>query len=241
MFRSIIDEEIKIVLKKRKVIAQSKVIKKKKVHINFMRLNSTKLMHLKKIVTCVVFLRFIYTIICSTMNVMIEKIKIKAMFDNDAEINCMSKKLINAAQLFIRQSISIIMINATDERARFFEICEAVFINIKSIIVLISIFVMKRSDHEFFLERSFQRVVLMSFVNMNNEFLKMMLHSLNNEKRINFLKISVEHVNNKKKDLKNFYICREFFKHLNDDLINAFAQKIKSNRCKFSKIKVNFF
>ena len=102
MFRNIIDDKIKIVSKKRKVVVQSKVIKKKKVHVDFIKFNSTKSMHLKKIVTCVIFLRFMYTIVCSTMNMIIEKIKIKAMFNNDAEINCMSKKLTNAAQLSVR-------------------------------------------------------------------------------------------------------------------------------------------
>ena len=61
-----------------------------------MRLSSTKSMYLKKIVIRVAFLRFMYAIICLTMSVMIEKNKIKAMFDNDAEINCMSKRLTNA-------------------------------------------------------------------------------------------------------------------------------------------------
>ena len=38
----------------------------------------------------------------------------------------------------------------------------------------------------------------MSFINMNDEFLEMILHSLNNEKQIDFLKISAKHFNNKK-------------------------------------------
>ena len=65
MFRNIIDEEIEIVSKKKKVIAQFKVIKK--VDINFIKFNLTKSMHLKKIVIRVVFLRFINAIICSTI------------------------------------------------------------------------------------------------------------------------------------------------------------------------------
>ena len=32
---------------------------------------------------------------------------------------------------------------------------------------------------------------------MNNDLLKIILHSLNNEKRMNFLKMSVKHINNK--------------------------------------------
>ena len=172
MFRSIIDEEIKVVLKKRKIVAQSRVIKKKKVYVDFMKFNSTKLMHLKKIVTRVVFLRFMYAIIYSTINVMIEEIKIKTIFDNNAEINCMLKKLTNAARLSVYQNISITMINATDEKARFFNICEHIFINIESIIVLISIFVVKRSDYEFLLERLFQRVARINFINIIINFLR---------------------------------------------------------------------
>ena len=91
------------------------------------------------------------------------------------------------------------MINVTDERARFFDICETVLINIDSITISISVFVVKRSDHELFLKRFFQRAVYMSFINMNDESLEMILHSLNEEKRMSFLKMPAEHVSNKEK------------------------------------------
>ena len=39
----------------------------------------------------------------------------------------------------------------------------------------------------------------MSAININDDLLKIMLHSLNDEKRMNFLKISAEHVNIKNK------------------------------------------
>ena len=109
----------------------------------------------------------------------------------------MLKRLTNSTQLFIRQNINIIIINFIDERVRFFDVCESMFINIENIIISISIFVIERSNHELFLNRFFQRIVRMNVVNMNNNSLKMMLHSLNDEKRINFLKISAEHVSNK--------------------------------------------
>ena len=51
---------------------------------------------------------------------MIENIIIKAMFDNEAEINYIFKQLIDTAQLLMCQNINIVMINITDERARFF-------------------------------------------------------------------------------------------------------------------------
>ena len=91
MFRSIIDEKIKTISKERRIIAQSKNIKEKKVHVDSIKLSSTKSVHLKKIVIRVVFLRFMYVVACSIVNVIIKNIKIKAMFDNEAEINCLFK------------------------------------------------------------------------------------------------------------------------------------------------------
>ena len=71
------------------------------------------------------------------------------MFNNGAETNCMFKRLTNATQLFMCQSINIIIINIIDERARFFNVCEVVCINIDNITISISVFVIKRSDYEF--------------------------------------------------------------------------------------------
>ena len=50
MFRDIIDEEIKAVFKKRKVIAQKKIVKEKKMHVKSVRFNSIESIHLKEIV-----------------------------------------------------------------------------------------------------------------------------------------------------------------------------------------------
>ena len=138
-----------------------------------------------------------YAVVCSTMNVSIENIKIKTLFDNNVKINYMLKRLTNLTQLFIRQEINIVMMSFIDERARFFDVCESIFINIKSIIISIFIFVIKRSNYEFLLNRFFQRITRMSVINMNDNSLKIILHSLNDEKRISFLKIFAEYVNNK--------------------------------------------
>ena len=100
----------------------------------------------------------------------------------------------------MRQSINIIIINVINERARFFDVCETVFINIDSIIISISIFIMKRSDHELLLEKFLQRAVRISFINMNDESLEIILYSLNEKKRVSFLKVSIEYVNNKEKE-----------------------------------------
>ena len=87
--------------------------------------------------------------------------------------------------------------NFINERARFFDVCESMLINIENIIISIFIFVIERSNHELFLDRFFQRIARMNVVNMNDDSLKMMLHSLNDEKRVNFLKVFAEHVSNK--------------------------------------------
>ena len=50
MFRDIIDEKIKAVFKKRKVIAREKIVKEKKMHVESVKFNSIESIHLKEIV-----------------------------------------------------------------------------------------------------------------------------------------------------------------------------------------------
>ena len=197
MFRGIIDKEMKAVFKKRKTIAQMKIVKEKKMHVESIGLNFIESIHLKKIVVQIAFFRSMYVVACSTMNMSIDDVKIKTLFDSDVEINCMSKKLTDVTQLSIRQEISIVMMNFIDERARFFNVCESILVNIESIIISTFIFVIECSNHDFFLDCSFQRIARMSVINMNDDLLKIMLHSLNDEKRMNFLKMFAEHINNK--------------------------------------------
>ena len=123
-----------------------------------------------------------YVVVCFTMNVLIDDVKIKTLFNNDVEINCMSKRLINATQLLIRQEINIVMINFINERVCFFDVCKSIFINIESIIILTFIFVIKCLNHDFLLDRFFQRIARINVINMNNDLLKMILHLLNDKK-----------------------------------------------------------
>ena len=174
-----------------------KIVKEKKMHVKSVKLNFIELIHLKEIVVRVVFLRSIYVVVCFTMNVSIDDVKIKMLFDNNVEINCMSKRLTDATQLFIRQEINIVIMNFINERVRFFDVYESIFINIKNIIISMFIFMIKHSDHDFLLNHFFQRIVYINVVNINNDSLKMILHLLNNEKWINFLKMSAKHINNK--------------------------------------------
>ena len=129
------------------------------MHVKSIKLNFIELIHLKKIVVWIVFFRSIYAVACSTMNVSINNITIKTLFDNNVEINCMSKKLIDATQLFIRQKINIVMMNFINKRAHFFDVCESIFVSIESIIISTSIFVIERSNHDFFLIASFSALL----------------------------------------------------------------------------------
>ena len=72
--------------------------------------------------------------------------------------------------------------NFINERVHFFNVCKSIFINIENIIILIFIFVIECSNHDFLLNRFFQRIVRINIVNMNDNSLKMILHSLNDEK-----------------------------------------------------------
>ena len=116
------------------------------------------------------------------MNILINNIKIKTLFDNNVEINYILKKLIDATQLLIRQKINIIIINFINKHARFFNVYKSIFVNIKNIIISTFIFVIQRSNHNLFLNYFFQRIVRINVININNDLLKMMLHSLNDEK-----------------------------------------------------------
>ena len=100
----------------------------------------------------------------------------------------------------MRQNINITMIDVTDERARFFDVYETVPISIDNIMISIPVFVVKRSDYELLLKRLFQRAAHMNFINMNDESFEMILHSLNEEKRVSFLKMPAEHVSNKEEE-----------------------------------------
>ena len=79
-----------------------KIVKEKKMHVESIKLNSIELIHLKEIVVRIVFFRSMYAVVCFMMNVSIDNVKIKTLFDNDVKINCMSKRLTDATQLFIR-------------------------------------------------------------------------------------------------------------------------------------------
>ena len=199
MFRDIIDKKMKTMFKKRKTVVQMKIVKEKKMHVESIKFNFIKSIHLREIVARIVFFYSMYVVAYFIINVSINDVKIKTLFNNDVEINCMSKRLTDATQFFIRQKINIVMMNFINEHIHFFDVYKLIFVSIENIIISTLIFIIKRSDHDLLLDHLFQRIVHMNVINMNNDSLKMILHSLNNEKRINFLKVSAKHINNKNK------------------------------------------
>ena len=120
------------------------------MYIELIKFNSIESIHLKKIVVRLIFFDLIYIVVCSTMNIFINDVIIKILFNNDAEINYISKKVINAAQLFIRQEINIVIMNFINERARFFDVYKSIFVNIQNIIISTFIFVIERLNHNLF-------------------------------------------------------------------------------------------
>ena len=101
MFRDIIDEKMKAMFKKRKAIAQMKIVKEKEMHVESIKFNFIELIHLKKIVVRIAFFCSMYVVVYSTMNVSINDVKIKTLFDNNVEINYMLKRLTDVTQLLI--------------------------------------------------------------------------------------------------------------------------------------------
>ena len=76
-------------------------IVKKKMYVESIKFNSIESIHLKEIVIQIIFFCLMYVVVCFMMNVSINNVKIKMLFDNNVEINYILKKLINATQLFI--------------------------------------------------------------------------------------------------------------------------------------------
>ena len=95
MSRSIINEEIKIILKKREFIALLRTVKKKKMHVNSMKFSLTKSMHLEEIIVRVIFLCFMYIIAYLIISVIIKDVKIKTIFNNKIKVNCILELLID--------------------------------------------------------------------------------------------------------------------------------------------------
>ncbi len=81
----------------------------------------------------------------------LKNIKIKAIFNNNAKINCISKIFANKINLVIRQNVFILLIEITRARICFEEIIKNAKILIKKIIIYIYIFVISRFNYKILL------------------------------------------------------------------------------------------
>ena len=78
-----------------------KIMKEKKMHVESIKFNFIKLIYLRKVIAQIIFFYLMYVVVCLMMNVSINNIKIKILFNNNIKINYILKRLINATQLFI--------------------------------------------------------------------------------------------------------------------------------------------
>jgi hypothetical protein len=133
--------------------------------------------------------------------VTIENVKIKILFDNEIEINCISKRLIDETELIVRHDIAMFMIIVIDDCAKFVNICDDLKVRLKNAHIIISIFVIEKSDHDLILRKFFERATRMSSVNMNDELLKLMIHFDDDDIKIFFLIVTINHSRNRKSDI----------------------------------------
>ena len=82
-------------------------------------------------------------------------VKIKIMFDNKVEINCISKSLVDKIDLIIRKRVSISLVNIIEACARFEEVVENAKVSIERIIIRTHVFVVFRSNYKILLNRLF--------------------------------------------------------------------------------------
>ena len=78
-----------------------KIVKEKKMHVESIKLNFIESIYFEKIIVQIVFFRSMYVVVYFIINMLIDDVKIKTLFNNNVEINCMSKKLIDEIQFFI--------------------------------------------------------------------------------------------------------------------------------------------
>jgi len=89
----------------------------------------------------------------------------------------------------------------TRVRVCFEKIVKNAKISIEKVINYIYIFVVSRLDYEILLEQLFQQNTYISFVNINDSFLKLTIYFKDEAKYISVLRIFVSYSNNKNKNV----------------------------------------
>lgn len=122
-FRSLSEEEFDAIVAERKPQKLTRKEKETVVTVKSISAGPTETIHFGDIVARVGSLRTLYSVACPTAWVQLGDVRVKAMFDSGAEINCISKGLADRAGLAIRQGVSISLVGVTGARARFKGVC----------------------------------------------------------------------------------------------------------------------
>ena len=123
--------------------------------------------------------------------------KIKILFYNEIKINCTNKRLVDETNLFICYKTILLIIIITNDNVKFVKICDNLKIRLKKTIIIISIFVIFKSNYNLIFEQFFKRVVRMSNTNINDEFLKLIMYFDNKFIKVSFLVASINHLKNR--------------------------------------------
>ena len=161
----------------------------------------TKAMHMNDLIVRISSLKAMCVVACSKTFVSIENVKVKTLFDNEVEINCINKRLVDEANLFIRHETIMSMIATTNDNVKFVKVCDDLKVRLREVIIITSIFVILKSNHDLILERFFERVARMSSTNMNDESLKLVMHFDDEFTRVFFLVVSINHSRNRETNI----------------------------------------
>ena len=177
----------------------------REIKVYFMSMSSTKSIHLNDAMMRIISLRkqILFATACSIISVHIRNVKVRVLLDSDAEINCIIKKLIQETLLLICRETIISLIAIIENKACFLDVCDDVKVRLREIVV-------DQSNHNLILKRFFVRAVRMQSININNNLLKISIHSDDDTKKIFFSAVLAHHFRNK--DVESIF--------LNEDSLN---------------------
>ena len=149
----------------------------------------------------VFFLKAMCVIVYSKTFVLIKNVKIKILFDNEIEINCIHKRFVDEINLFIRYKTIMSMIMTTNNNVKFVKMCDDLKIRLKKTIIITSIFVIFKLNYDVILEWFFERVARISNTNINDESSKLMMYLNDEFTRVFFLAILINHSRNRETNI----------------------------------------
>ena len=162
--------------------------------------NTTEAVHMDDLVMRIASLKAMCVVACPKAFVSVGDVKVKALFDSGAEINCISKKLADEAGLPIRHGTAMSMVAATGDSAKFVGICDDLEVRLGGATITVPAFVVAKSDHSLILGRPFERSARMSSTNMDDGSLELVVHSDDGSTRVSFLAMPADHPRNRETD-----------------------------------------